>query len=103
MRSKNGAVPAVSGSPVLVDSPEAEHVQEHSLTEDCGNNVSMDSTSLPQGLRVTAAGIRLSTWMVQKVDTLKWFLTGIVNPDDDFDSTKRSGRSRAVRWCLDIS
>ena len=57
-----------------------------------------------QGDRVTvAAGIGLSTWMVQKVDTLKWILTGIVNPDDDFDSTKRSGRSRAVRWCLDIS
>ena len=57
-----------------------------------------------QGDRVTvAAGIRLSTWMVQNVDTLKWFLTGIVNLDDDFDSTNRSGRSRAVRWCLDIS
>ena len=41
----------------------------------------------PSGLRVTAAGIRLSTWMVQKVDTLKWILTGIVNPDDDFDSS----------------
>ena len=57
-----------------------------------------------QGDRVSvAAGIRLSTWMVQKVDTLEWKLTGLVNPDDDFDSTNRSGRSRAVRWCLDIS
>ena len=47
-----------------------------------------------------AAGIRLSTWMVQKVDTLKWILTGIVNPDDDFDSTKRFLRSRAFRICI---
>ena len=53
-----------------------------------------------QGLRVTAAGIRLSTWMVQKVDTLDGFLTGIVNPDDVFDSTKRSGRSRATGICI---
>ena len=54
-----------------------------------------------QGDRVTvAAGIRLSTWMVQKVDTLKWILTGIVNPDDDFDSSKRSGRSRATGICI---
>ena len=49
------------------------------------------------------AGIRLSTWMVQKVDTLKWKLTGLVNPDAEFDIANRSGRSRAVRWCLDIS
>ena len=57
-----------------------------------------------QGDRVAvAAGIRLSTWMVQKVDTLDGFLPGIVNPDDDFDSTNRSGWSRAVRWYLDIS
>ena len=57
-----------------------------------------------QGDRVTvAAGIRLSTWMVQKVDTLKWKLTGLVNPDAEFDIANRSGRSRAVRWCLDIS
>ena len=56
----------------------------------------------PSGCRVTAAaGIRLSTWMVQKVDTLRWFLTGIVLPDDDFDITKRSGRSRAARSCLE--
>ena len=50
-----------------------------------------------------AAGIRLSTWMVQKVDTSKWKLAGLVDPDADFDSTNRSGRSRAVRWYLDIS
>ena len=56
---------------------------------------------VPKGLRVTAAGIRLSTWMVQKVDTLRWFLSGIVNPDDDFDSTNRSGRSRAAGSCLE--
>ena len=62
----------------------------------------MPSTSLPQGLRVTAAGIRLSTWMVQKVDTLRWILAGIVNPDDDFDSTKRSVRSRATGICIFI-
>ena len=56
-----------------------------------------------QGDRVAvAAGIRLSTWMVQKVDTLDGFLTGIVNPDAEFDIANRSGRSRAVRWCLDI-
>ena len=54
-----------------------------------------------QGDRVTvAAGVRLSTWKVQKVDTLKWKLTGIVNPDDDFDSTKRFGRSRATGICI---
>ena len=38
--------------------------------------------------------------MVQKVGTLKWILTGIVNPDDDFDSTKRSSRSRATGICI---
>ena len=54
----------------------------------------------PSGLRVTAAGIRLSTWMVQKVDTLKWISTGIVNPDDDFDSSKRFVRSRATGICI---
>ena len=54
-----------------------------------------------QGDRVAvAAGIRLSTWMVQKVDTLKWILTGIVNPDDDFDSSKRFVRSRATGICI---
>ena len=37
---------------------------------------------------------------MQKVDTLKWILTGIVLPDDDFDSTKRSGRSRATGICI---
>ena len=56
-----------------------------------------------QGDRVAvAAGIRLSTWLVQKVDTLKWKLAGLVNPDAEFDSTNRSGWSRAVRWCLEI-
>ena len=56
-----------------------------------------------QGDRVAvAAGIRLSTWMVQKVDTLKWKLAGLVNPDVEFDSGNRSGWSRAVRWCLEI-
>ena len=60
----------------------------------------MPLTSLPQGLRVTAAGVRLSTWMVQKVDTLKWKLTGLVNPDVDFDSTKQFGRSRATGICI---
>ena len=55
-----------------------------------------------QGDRVAvAAGIRLSTWMVQKVDTLEWILTGIVNPDDEFDITNRSGRSRAAGICLE--
>ena len=49
-----------------------------------------------------AAGIRLSTWMVQKVDTLDGFLAGLVNPDDDFDSTNRSGRSRAAGCCREI-
>ena len=54
-----------------------------------------------QGDRVTvAAGIRLSTWMGQKVDTLKWILIGIVNPDDDFDSSKRFVRSRATGICI---
>ena len=38
--------------------------------------------------------------MVQKVDTLKWILTGIVNPDDDFDSSKRFVRSRATGICI---
>ena len=53
-----------------------------------------------QGDRVTvAAGIRLSTWR-QKVDTLKWILTGIVLPDDDFDITNRSVRSRATGICI---
>ena len=47
-----------------------------------------------------AAGIRLSTWLVQKVDTLKWKLNVLVNPDDDFDSSKRSGRSRATGICI---
>ena len=37
---------------------------------------------------------------MQKVDTLKWILTGIVLPDDDFDITKRSGRSRATGICI---
>ena len=55
---------------------------------------------IPQGLRVTAAGIRLLTWMVQKVGTLKRILTGIVNPDDDFDSSKRFVRSRATGICI---
>ena len=56
------------------------------------------------GNRVTvAAGIRLSTREVYKVDTLEGKLAGLVNPDDDFDSGNRSGRSRAVRWYLDIS
>ena len=32
--------------------------------------------------------------------TLKWILTGIINPDDDFDSSKRSGRSRATGICI---
>ena len=47
-----------------------------------------------QGLRVTAAaaGIRLSTRKVYKVDTLKWKLTGLVNPDVEFDIANRSGR-----------
>ena len=54
-----------------------------------------------QGDRVAvAAGIRLSTWKVQKVGTLKWILTGIVNPDDDFDSRKRFVRSRASGICI---
>ena len=54
-----------------------------------------------QGDRVAvAAGIRLSTWMVQKVDTLKWILSGIVNPDDDFDSSNRFGGSRATGICI---
>ena len=57
-----------------------------------------------QGLRVTAAAtIRLSTWKVYKVDTLKWKLTGLVNPDVEFDIANRSGWSRAVRCCRDIS
>ena len=60
----------------------------------------MKNAPLPQGLRVTAAGVRLSTWKVQKVDTLKWILAGIVNPDDDFDITKRSVRSRATGICI---
>ena len=38
--------------------------------------------------------------MVQKVDTLKWILTGLVNPDDDFDSSKRFVRSRATGICI---
>ena len=37
---------------------------------------------------------------MQKVDTLKWILSGIVNPDDDFDSTKRFVRSRATGICI---
>ena len=56
----------------------------------------------PSGCRVTAAaGIRLSTWMVQKVDTLDGFLPGIVNPDVEFDIANRSGRSRAAGSCLE--
>ena len=56
-----------------------------------------------QGDRVTvAAGIRLSTRKVYKVDTLKWKLTGLVNPDAEFDSGNRSGRSRAAGICLEI-
>ena len=56
------------------------------------------------GLRVTAAaGIRLSTRKVYKVDTLERKLAGLVNPDVDFDSANRSGRSRAVGCCRDIS
>ena len=58
----------------------------------------------PLGARVTvAAGIRLSTRKVYKVDTLDGFLAGLVLPEVEFDSTNRSGRSRAVRWCRDIS
>ena len=60
------------------------------------------SFGISKGDRVTvAAGIRLSTWMVQKVDTLKWKLAGLVNPDADFDSSNRSGRSRAAGICLE--
>ena len=56
-----------------------------------------------QGDRVTvAAGIRLSTRKVYKVDTLEGFLAGLVLPDVEFDITNRSGRSRAVRCCRDI-
>ena len=55
-----------------------------------------------QGDRVTvAAGIRLSTRKVYKVDTLKWKLAGLVNPDAEFDSGNRSGRSRAAGICLE--
>ena len=57
----------------------------------------------PLGLRVTvAAGIRLSTWKVYKVDTLEWKLTGLVNPDVEFDIANRSGRSRAAGSCREI-
>ena len=38
--------------------------------------------------------------MVQQVDTLKWKLTGLVNPDDDFDSGNRFVRSRATGICI---
>ena len=56
-----------------------------------------------EGDRVTvAAGIRLSTRKVYKVDTLEWKLTGLVNPDAVFDIANRSGRSRAVRSCREI-
>ena len=55
---------------------------------------------LPGDRVAVAAGIRLSTWMVQKVDTWKWILTGIVNPDDDFDSSKRFVRPRATGICI---
>ena len=58
----------------------------------------------PLGPRVTvAAGIRLSTRKVYKVDTLDGFLAGLVLPEVEFDSTNRSGRSRALQWCRDIS
>ena len=57
----------------------------------------------PLGLRVTeAAGIRLSTRKVYKVATLEWKLTGIVNPDVEFDIGNRSGRSRAAGSCREI-
>ena len=58
----------------------------------------------PLGLRVTeAAGIRLSTRKMYKVATLEWKLDGLVLPDVEFDIANRSGRSRAVRCCRDIS
>ena len=48
-----------------------------------------------------AAGIRSSTRKVYKVDTLKWKLAGLVNPDAEFDSGNRSGWSRAAGICLE--
>ena len=58
----------------------------------------------PSGARVTAAAATtgLSTRKVYKVNTLEWFLTGMVNPDVEFDIANRSGRSRAARSCREI-
>ena len=57
----------------------------------------------PSGLRVTAAaGIRLSTQKVYKVDTLKRKLTGLVLPEVEFDIGNRSGRSKAAGSCREI-
>ena len=71
---------------------------------DAGPDHSFGHLITPLGPRVTeAGGIRLSTRKVYKVGTLEWKLTGLVNPEVEFDIANRSGRSRAVRWCRDIS
>ena len=46
---------------------------------------------------------RFSARKVQKVDTLRWFLTGLVTLDIKFDLLDQSGRSRAVCSCQETS